>query len=254
MTINQLRQRLIKEFKQNPTKAGVLGALSLVGIWFWAPLLYGWVAPESSQSEVPQTATVASTSSVGVTATAIIPEAEVDATAPGWLELRNRLPHDVRMKTAELPELLVDPFRAGTILNATAHNVEQEDDDSGEQVQDGVEHLTPQQIDLRLTSTIVGQRKRMATINGKSYAEGSVIKAGTTAAAEQESRGRHDERFRSDEEDGLPREDINFKLVRVYADGVVLARHDREYPLPMEKRRLADGEVRRMEAVENQGI
>lgn len=50
MSLDKLAKRLKRDVRRSPKKAVALGLLCLVALWFWLPLLWGWVAPEQTAS------------------------------------------------------------------------------------------------------------------------------------------------------------------------------------------------------------
>lgn len=183
-----LHQQLLKEIKGSPKKAAALGLLTLVGLYFWLPLAKQMFLGKAPTSPPPSTV-AAGDAAVPLAPTEGVAPAPVVAadwreqarrldahatpgpdgvhTAPGtwrlplalgplgWLRLPGRDPFNEPVRTAALQ---AKPPEA-TLVVAPRPRVQ----------------LTAADLDLRLESTIVGPRQRVALINGRAYREGAVL-------------------------------------------------------------------------------
>lgn len=171
-----LLKRLRREATANPKKAGLLGLLLLVAAYFWAPLLRQWI---STLENAPETSTAAAAPAVDVppttAANAPTPSlANMPAPAPPkfhWRHLAQAIETDPQMRsaapTAE-PGAQRDPFvdpRPPVVAQAVPDPEPVRDD------------LTPGELGLVLSSTIVGESRRTAVINGKIYVPGRELEA-----------------------------------------------------------------------------
>jgi hypothetical protein len=178
----KLLKRLRREAAKNPGKAAVLGLLCLVALYFWAPLLAGWFT--GSETTGSAAATMAAVS-------ADLPSGEPSATAPGsltgdasgtagqegsgtrhtWQEVARWIDADRRMKPADDLVVRRDPFAFPRAAVVEEKPVEEEEGEA----ESAVEGATPESLGMALASTIIGPRRRVARIGGKTYAEGEVI-------------------------------------------------------------------------------
>lgn len=186
-------KKLRREATANPKKAGLLGLLLLVAVYFWAPLLRQWTrsaenAPDTSAAAPPAAATSAppaAATSGGAVAPPLAaatpvgtPTLSAPAAAPSappkfhWKQLVAAIESDPRMRPVEPPAGLVaqrDPFidpRPPAIAEAATEV-------AGERSED----VTPGELGLVLSSTIIGHQRRTALVNGKVYAAGRELEA-----------------------------------------------------------------------------
>ena len=176
-------KKLRREATANPKKAGLLGLLLLVAVYFWAPLLRQWTssaenAPEpSTAAAAPQPGVSTAAQPSGAVATAPTPSAPAAAAPPAppkfhWKQLVAAIESDPRMRPAEPSAETTtqrDPFidpQPPAIAEA-AMDVEGTRRDE----------VTPGELGLVLSSTIIGRERRTALVNGKVYAAGRELMA-----------------------------------------------------------------------------
>lgn len=175
-------RKLRREVAASPKKAALLAVVSVVALWFWAPL----VTKSFSKTETPPTDVARPAGSSGPLPATVAAAPGANAAGAGSTEpsnsIRSRLParpwrqlvaqiqNDPRMSPATDLVAERDPFKA-PIVEAPALKkpeaavvVEQRD-------------LTPVSAGLVLNSTIVGRGERRALIGGEVYEEGSTIAA-----------------------------------------------------------------------------
>lgn len=167
-----LLKKLRREATANPKKAGLLGLLLLVAIYFWAPLLRQWIGTseniaESTAAAGPPAAAISSGSVVMPPATAA-----AGAAVPKihWRQMARAIESDPRMRAVEPSEQTIgrDPFvdpQPPSVPRTVAED------------EPVVEEATPDELGLVLSSTIVGPSRRTAVINGKIYAPGRELEA-----------------------------------------------------------------------------
>ena len=169
MDWNATKEQLIREAKAKPGKTAALGGLLVVAIWFWAPLVAGWL-PKGQAAPVAPPAIASATTPTAV----ITPSQMANATAvpsePSWRDVADWIDEDGLMLAAAAPELF--PF--GKKEELPPENAAAEEENKKE-VKKAIGALTPQELGVRLTSTIVGPRRKLAMIGGRPYLEGRQV-------------------------------------------------------------------------------
>lgn len=172
VNLTKLTKQLRREARTNPKKAAVLGLLALAALYFWAPKLGGWVADDPKPNKPPVAGATLDPAPVPTPVPAVgpspaqpAPTANAVSTHP-WTRLDEWIRQDPR--TTPTDQLLGgrDPFTFKAALMHVA-----EDEPSKIDRPD----LTPQDLRLELSSTVVGPRRRMARIAGQAYEEGETI-------------------------------------------------------------------------------
>lgn len=177
MNAQQIIKRLKREVRANPAKAGVLGLLSVVAIYFWAPLVMQWIKPAAKPGVVnAELAAVAvgdpaaTTNSVTSTTSAANGAATTTVTKQHWQALVNHLESHPQMKPIGANATGRDPFARGPSSVA-------KDETTDETTLATAAAATPAQLGLVLNSTVVGPHRRTAIVNGKIYREGRKLRA-----------------------------------------------------------------------------
>ncbi len=233
MSLERLIKQLGKEARRSPKKAAVLGVLTLVAAWFWAPMVWSWVVPGQSPKEAPmaQAAAVGGVSA-GPVATPVAP-APVQAAAteaanrpqpasrPDWRQLVEWMGADRLTRPADLPQGLRDPF-VPPIQPEPLVAVEPEVEPEPAEAQAPVD---PASLGLVLSSTIVGPQRRAARINNKTYRPGQTVVA-----------SKDDQQY-------------EFILAEVHPRHVVLTRESVRYELSLPQPDLSDA-IRPMHAAD----
>jgi hypothetical protein len=151
-----LGKQIQREIKAHPVKAGVLGLGLLVALWFWAPLVIGWLpGSEKAGTKAPALSATpsAATATPSETATASKPNWN-----PNWTEMVAWVRSDELMHPAAPLEKGRDPFR----IAAPAP--------SAVSVQPAPPpKINPENLGLQLSGTLIGLRESVANINGKTF-------------------------------------------------------------------------------------
>lgn len=214
MTLGQLAKRLRREATANPKKAALLGLALAVAVYFWAPLVWGWL-PSSRKSagkmEDPAKQGRPYASSGGIASRNDVKAAESPA-APvlekwPWDQLLAGIAVDGRMKPAGPSSQGRDPF-------AGAGGKRERDSRDDE-----LPAATPEALGLVLTGTVVGPRSR-AVLAGTTVKLGAIVECDVRGQA------------------------VRFQLVEVHPRWVVLERDGIRYPL-----KIADPDAARIELV-----
>jgi len=147
----------------NPKKAIFLGLMACVALYFWVPLVVGWV----NKNEPTQTGKCDKV----VEAASVQPTTAVKAVQdrPPWQQITEWMQNDPRTMVAPPLTTTRNPFQT-----PKAAAVETKAEELAEVKRPPV---TPTTAGLTLTSTIVGPRRRVAQINGKIYSVGQTVEA-----------------------------------------------------------------------------
>jgi hypothetical protein len=174
MNPGKLKRVAIREFKRSPAKACVLLALLPVAAYFIGPLVW---------KKIPDSRARAVAAASGPELPTNAPAQPIVPATDWWL-LAEQMARDARMRAAP-PRTMRNPFRlTETPVENTTADADAAGAETEQRTESGIE-----QFSLRLTSTIVGQRLRMATINGKPYRENAIISfpPGESRAADGEA-------------------------------------------------------------------
>ncbi len=179
MSGSKLTRQLRRELTANPKKAGVLGLLGLVALYFWAPLVWGWVVKEKPTNQ-PASSSVAANAPPPAWAE-VAKESPTTAekettTTPPWDQLVEWIKQDPNTSPAGELGHLRDPFRAVGKEVAKTDPGEEEKNKAAPKPQPVVVDATPGELGLALSSTVIGSRRRAALINGRTYELGQTIK------------------------------------------------------------------------------
>lgn len=198
--LDNLIRRLRREIAASPKKAAILGLLLLVAIWYWFPLVWGWVAPESTPTAAAPAPQTVSTQVKDEGPTAPGSESK-EANTHSWKQIAQWIESDPR--TVALSDLQgrTDPF------DPVQQPIEEENQQEKVNALAAAEppDADPASLGLVVSSTVVGPRGQAALINGRTYRRGETVRL---------------------EHDGRA---IDFKLVEIRADGVTLQRNNRPY-------------------------
>jgi len=201
VNVERIVKQLRHEATANPKKAAVLGLLGVVALWFWAPLVWGWIVPEDEEAEDAVVVTAAQPAQPGGEPVRSDTAANEDAPKAGhpWRQLAEWMDNDPRTLPAELVADLRDPF-----MTPKPQVAEAKPEEIPEELQ---QNVTPESLGMALTSTVVGPRYAVARINKKSYRRGKSVTL---------------------VKDG---QQIEFKLTEIHRGRVVLEREGEKFEL-----------------------
>jgi len=165
VTFNRLLRQLRREATANPKRAVVLGLLAMVALWFWAPLVIGWLGGDDSEDMNARVEPV--TKKATASSAAPAPAEGNKKPRPKWQDLAQWMDADRRTTAADSLPNERDPFTTRTVLQRVAVDEEPEDVPAS---------VTPDGLGMALSSTIVGPQRRVARINGKSYRQGRMVR------------------------------------------------------------------------------
>jgi len=177
VSLGKIGKRLKREAKANPKKAVLLGLVTLVAFYFWMPLVWGWIQPKTTevasmpQAENERIAGVSPGTALAAPAASVAPSPSPGAAKrPSWRQIEQARQEDPRTRSVEQLSNAREPF--GSVGN----------EPSGLEVKHEQELppprpmvVAPSEAGLGLSSTIIGSQRRVAQINGKTYAEGQHI-------------------------------------------------------------------------------
>ncbi|MDA7980128.1 MAG: hypothetical protein MPJ50_15285 [Pirellulales bacterium] len=170
-----MTQQLVRELKAHPVKAGLLGALAAVALWFWAPLVLETLGTDG-ESE-PSQELAAATKSAAITP---VPDAPMQApqqnSSKSWKQLVELMASDPLKQP--LAEITVDrnPFEQPQVPA-----VETENALPLSPIANGQSRLAnpekPHVVGPALMGTAISRHRRSAVIDGKAIQEGDFIQA-----------------------------------------------------------------------------
>lgn len=202
MTFEQLAKRLRREVVANPKKGAFLGLMTVVALWFWAPLVAGWFANKDSGTTIKAAETDAATMAGFINQLKpSTPVAPASSPESPWHVLAEWMDRDSLKQAAQPDPRARDPFQ---IIVREVPKLRQPA--KQEQLRKTV---TPEALGLTLTGTVVGPGRRVAMINGKSYRQGDDVKL------------------------GAKNESTTFKLSQVESDRVVLEQTGRRFEIKL---------------------
>jgi hypothetical protein len=168
--MGKLGKKLRREAVANPKKAVFLGLGTVVALYFWIPLVWGWIGKSD-----PAMATVAVQNDAASATVALSPvtqpaETAAKETVPNrtaWPQIVEAMRKDPRTMTAPALTNTRDPFETTLVEVAQTNSVEPSKPEPPK--------ITPTAAGLALTSTIIGPQRSIAQINGKTYSVGQTI-------------------------------------------------------------------------------
>jgi hypothetical protein len=170
MTLAKLQKQLVRDLKRSPAKAGALGLLCIVAIWFWAPLVSGWFNKGGTKSPTASEPVAQAVPAMPLPAATSPPAA---AASVPWKQLVEWIEKDARMRSANLASLETPPFVTKAPDLIDPGEVKQEEKQPSQTAE-----IDVAQLGLKLSSTMLGSRRRVAVINGRPYPEGGELQLG----------------------------------------------------------------------------
>lgn len=236
--MEKLGKKFQRELIKSPGKSALLGLVCLVALWYWAPILCGWL---TGAPDTPPDIRVVKPTVPGTTDSGLVADAKkVVSSICDWRTLTKWMDDDPATGPAVLPEDQRDPFGRprASVSEKLIQQIQDEIDGelTVEPKTTGGDEPDISDLKLVLSGTIFGTRFRSATINGSSYQEGDVVRipVGTDSEATDAATGKA----------------IELELVEVQPSHVVLKRGGKKHLLQLELGGLAFGDriVRRVTA------
>ncbi len=211
MKLDKLAKQLRRDLAANPKKAAALGLMALVALYFWAPLVWRWISPQGGKKSAQPLALILTDDPEQPSQSA-----KRRANLFRWEKVRQLIAQDARMASAAYERAWTDPFAPQAPPPASAATPA----GIGAAPTPASLDLDPQQAGIALSGVLVGGKRRIATINGETYGEGSTIKIA---------------------KDGLFTA-VEFRLTRITSQGVELERNGKTYSLLLIRPELAHGD------------
>jgi hypothetical protein len=239
VNVQRLGKQLKREFRASPKKAALLAVVALVGVYYWTPLIVGWMAPDenmvvaaAADADTPDGAAIDG----GATA-ANQPSAAAQGVQHAWDKLVAWRRSDSRASSARDLPAVRDPFEPIVYNLAATGAAIDEEPESGSHPAAAAgagavarQSVTPRAAGLTLTATVLGSRP-MAVINGKTVLEGGEVRGALSDAKQHEDAA------------AAAAVPVTFLLAKVRGDSVALERNGEEFELKLERARLSDGNV-----------
>jgi hypothetical protein len=164
VNLQKLGKKLRREATANPKKAMILAIVALVAIYFWAPLIIGWIKPKTDSTMAAPAVTAATSPDQNTENTG--KESVATGKIP-WPKLDDMMRNDPKTMSAPRLTTTRDPFNS-PISEAKEKLL-------SKQKEADAPILSPDMAGLKLSSTIIGNGRHMAQVNGKTYTAGQII-------------------------------------------------------------------------------
>jgi hypothetical protein len=211
--LDKLARQIRRDIAASPKKAAVLGLMVLVALYFWAPMIWGWIKPSGDS------APAVAASDVILEDEPIDPQkaaTKKEGRTFSWEKVRRKVAADPRMTPAMFEASWFDPFRRAE--GAAAAVAARQRPQSAASAP-----LDPSALGLKLTSVAISPRQRSAVISGQKYREGEIVPLGK-------------------QDDASPAA-IEFRLIKVGFHEVQLEYQGQTFTLELSRPRLAPGDA-----------
>jgi len=192
-------------------------------------LVVKWL-PGGSSSEKPEDAKPVAVKTITPKAAETTPTSnEKEVAQHSWSQLISWMEQDGRMSPADLPGNGRNPF--GVVAMARQP---EEQEEKPKTFVEKKEEITPEQLGMVLSSTMVGPRGRSAIINGLTYdlKDDCLVNVGGQRA--------RDDSGQDDAQPGNTGPKVQFKLEEIHPNHVVLVRQGKRYTLVLNRGKLGD--------------
>jgi len=186
--IDALVDRLRREAVGNPKKLAILSLLMLVAIYFWSPILWGWVVTEGSNTAKAAVVKTAAASDLGEIEVADNNATEASqATAAtdrkvSWEQLVEWMDADPLMEPVGAIALTMSPFRQWQPPAVEESSDEDQLPMPEPIVQQAPVSMSPEALGLSVSATLIGPKRKMARIGGKLFAQDDDIRVSRTGS------------------------------------------------------------------------
>jgi len=229
-------RRLLKQVKRellaSPKKAAILGIGLAAAVYFWTPLVWKWVAPKKTLQTAKKPAARNRTAPPAATMVPPKPAAK-RRPEPSWTELLEMMTADPLRRPANVSEDMTDPFKRPS---PPKPKVDSETEAKPAEPEPAPPpEISPEQVGIKLTGTVVGTKNRMAILSGRSYRVGEAV-AGMMAG--------HGDLVAAEEVAAIPPEpSIEFELAKITPAAVTLRREGKEFVLRLRKPTVRGGRI-----------
>jgi hypothetical protein len=228
---DKLARQLKKELTRNPKKTIALALVTVVALWFWAPLALKWMGGDAKARAKQAALTAARAAQANPVVDPAAPTEPAAPTAPkiDWAQLLDQIKNDQYMASGTLAADARDPF-AATAVEQIAATPTTTTEGSPTVTRPMVIDPTPESVGLTLEGTFVSRRTRKATISGTTYLQGALVEVSTAPASNAGAPPTKDP------------EAIVYQLISVDSHSVKLSRNGKEYELVLEVEPLSKEE------------
>jgi hypothetical protein len=213
--LDKIARQIRRDIAASPKKAAVLGLMVLVALYFWAPMIWGWIKPGDTGSSA-----VVAASDVILEDEPVDPAkaAKKEGRTFSWEKVRRKVAADPRMTPAIYDASWSDPFRQPEAAIAAGVAATK----TGPQTA-AAKPIDPAALGLTLNSVAISAKRRAAVISGQKYREGELVPLGG--------------------KDGASATGIEFRLTKVGFHEVQLEYQGHTYTLELSRPRLAPGDT-----------
>lgn len=183
MKSNKLVRQIRREAKSHPAKAAILGILAIVAVCYWASLAWSWVGDGKGKCAKSAQANAKSSEGIGLP-NSLDPEkilaaemaknakTQADKSPHDWKQVVEWIESDPRTVAIDALPGRADAFE---IAEKPTEQEKKREDKPKPVVRVVRPDPTPQQLDMELSSTLVGSDGGVALINGKTYRIGHAV-------------------------------------------------------------------------------
>lgn len=207
MNLDKLARKLKRDLAANPKRAALLGLMLVVAGYFWAPLVSKWLGKSSPKARA--TGLVIRGDDLP------IEQRASGKSQPRWDKVLAWMEADPRM-ASQKPAADLHPFGRPGSTKAQAAEAYAEQS-APPPTPPPLLDIAPQAVGIVLNGVLIGTKQKQATLNGETYCLGERIVAATKEGKDK----------------------LEFELVQVHREGVVLSRNSRRYELKLEQAKLA---------------
>ncbi len=194
VNLGKIKKKLRREVAAHPAKSAILGILCVVALWFWTPLVWGWVSPRGAGTTVKAAQELGGPQLPGLLPVAIAAaDTEPNAPVHSWQQVVQWMEQDPRTQpvgpvlasrgpaTALVSDWLPwsrretvgrDPFFRPQPVETLTDKKERE---RGAEPSPTPPPVSPRDAGASVTGVIAGPAGGAAMINGRTYLEGEQV-------------------------------------------------------------------------------
>jgi hypothetical protein len=215
--LDKLVKQIRRDATAHPKKAAALGLMALVALYFWAPLVWKWLAPAEGKRRVKSQNVALILTDDPIEATDKSKTRSVNKFR--WEKVRQLIDSDPQMVSATFDAAWIDPF--GPRQDSTKETAPDSESTTATSAAADVQ-IDPTEAGLVLTGVMISPRRRTATINGQLYREDEVVNvSGKNNAATS----------------------VDFRVVRIDRQQVELERQGRKFVLELSRPQLGQRDL-----------
>jgi hypothetical protein len=209
--LDKIARQIRRDIAASPKKAAVLGLMVLVALYFWAPMIWGWIKPaDSGGSPVAATDVILDDEPIDP-----VKSTKREGRTFSWEKVRRKVAADPRMTPARYEVTWNDPFCPSEPTETGPATAGQGPRPTASAA------IDPAALGLKLTSVAISAERRAAVISGRKYREGELVPIG---GKDKASSG------------------VEFRLTKVGFHEVELEYQGQTFTLELSRPRLAPGD------------